>query len=343
MKRNTLSASLLVIVTLFLFAGSGPAQTILYEEHFTDGTTDLTWESAFFDSAGTPLTPMDVDSVADNPSGDGWVGMVYSSDVLGNIGLAVAGDDSITNYKMEAQVYIVPMGGVYHGIMLRTQVDTVSGKVRGYQLVYSPFLNTMRFRYYVSIPDSVRTIREYSSAEIPGGAVTQPGWHSMEIDADGDLFMLYWDGQPLPDIPLVDNTLSNGKFGVYCFDFMGATELACDDIIISTDDTGVGDRPGETGLPKAFSLAQNYPNPFNPMTTIRVDIPDENRLLVTLDIFDLRGRRVRTLVDRPLSGGTHYFAWDGRNDTGSSVPSGTYLYRLSRGRELSTKKMILMK
>jgi hypothetical protein len=342
MKRNTLFVIFPTILMLFLFVGTGSAQTILYEEYFTDGTTDIEWESAFFDS-GTALTPMDVDSVADNPSGDGWVGVVHSDTLLGNIGLAVAGDDSLTDYTMEAQVYIVPFGGVYHGIMVRTQVDTVSGKVRGYQLVYSPFLNTMKFRYYVSIPDSVVTLIEYESSEIPGGAVTEASWHTMEIDADGDLFMLYWDGQPLPGIPLIDNTLTNGKFGIYCFDFMGPTELACDDIIISTDDTGVGDGPGDVGLPKAFNMSQNYPNPFNPMTTIRVDIPDGDQLPVTLDIFDLRGRQVRSLVDKSLSSGPHFFAWDGRNDAGESVPSGTYLYRLTRGTEVSTKKMIMTK
>jgi hypothetical protein len=344
MRIKTSSVTLAALIILFLTPGRSWGQEVLYEEHFTGGTTDLQWESAFFDSLGNPLTPMEVDSVGGNPSGDGWVGIVHSDTLLGNLGLAVAGDSSsLTDYSMEAQIWIKPNTGFYNGIMMRANADTAQGKARGYQLVYSPFLNTLKFRYYVSIPDSIVTIREWDSTEIPGGAVTSPSWHKMKIDAQGDLFFCYWDDQLLPDSPLVDETRTRGNFGIYCFDMFGPTQVLCDDIIVEGQPQGVGEEGKGAGLPRAFNLSQNFPNPFNPMTTIRVNIPDDSRIKAALTIYDIRGRLVRTLAEGPLTKGTHSYAWDGRDDSGRPVPSGTYIYRLTRGSDRSIKKMILAK
>jgi hypothetical protein len=344
MKLKTLFVIGPTLALLFLAAGSAVGQEILFEEHFTGGSTDLEWNSVWTDSLGNPLTPMTTDSVPLNPSGDGWIGIVNSDTTLGNIGLAVAGDASLTDYSMEAQVWIDPSSGWYLGIMMRTQIDTVTGRTYGYQLIYSPFLSVMRFRYYVSIPDDIITIREWDSTEIPGGVVTTPSWHTMKIDAQGDLFFCYWDDQLLPGSPLVDATLTWGIFGMYCFDVFGPVSIGCDDIIIEGEPpTGAGDTTGDVSIPRAFNLSQNYPNPFNPMTTIRVDIPAGETKHADLSIYDLRGRRVRTLVDKPLNAGTHFFAWDGRDDAGRSVPSGTYIYRMKRGEDQYTRKMLLMK
>ncbi len=104
-----------------------------------------------------------------------------------------------------------------------------------------------------------------------------------------------------------------------------------------------GGSGGGIHLPRSFALSQNYPNPFNPVTTIRVDVPAGASLHTSLVIYDLRGRRVRTLVDGPLGGGSHLFTWDGRDDRGESVPSGAYIYRVSRGDRVLSRKMLLMK
>jgi hypothetical protein len=95
-------------------------------------------------------------------------------------------------------------------------------------------------------------------------------------------------------------------------------------------------------LPRGFALHQNYPNPFNPRTTITYEVPGESEVEVSLVIYDLRGRRVRTLVDDRLSPGTHSVVWDGRASFGSPVPSGVYLYRLKAGSFTSTRKMTLL-
>lgn len=97
----------------------------------------------------------------------------------------------------------------------------------------------------------------------------------------------------------------------------------------------------EKNLPSAFALFQNYPNPFNPETNIRFAIPTTTR--VQLEVFDILGRRVRTLVSEQLHAGEHTRVWDGLNDAGANVTSGIYLYRLHAGNYNQTRKLLLLK
>jgi len=90
-------------------------------------------------------------------------------------------------------------------------------------------------------------------------------------------------------------------------------------------------------------LAQNYPNPFNPTTKITYFVPEGGARLVNLVIYDVKGSRVRTLVDEARTVGKYAEVWNGRNDQGHSVSSGVYFYRLSQPGFTSTKKMILLK
>jgi hypothetical protein len=355
MRCKTLFAFVAALALFSLVAGTGFAQDILYEEHFTGGVAALNWESAFTDSLGSPLTPMQVDSIPHNPSGDGWVGIVEADTAsLGGLGCAWVNDTTLTDYSMEAQIYVDVDGedSYYEGIMVRIDQDTTTGVVRGYQLVsnfYPPFfISKLRFRKYSSNPDDIVVLQDYSGTDIPGGAPTTSGWHTFKIDVQGDLFYLYWDDQELPGNPQIDTTSTplpaRGGFGVYCFNITAYTRVLSDDIVVEgPPPQGVGDTPGGVGLPRAFNLSQNYPNPFNPMTTIRVDIPEGTAVQSTLIIYDLRGHKVRTLVDKPLSAGTHLIAWDGRDDSGRQAPSGTYIYRMKRGQEQYTRKMLLMK
>jgi len=102
---------------------------------------------------------------------------------------------------------------------------------------------------------------------------------------------------------------------------------------------------GSSTLPKVFSLSQNYPNPFNPTTTITFDVPGElgEEKQVKLFIYDIRGRKVRTLVDSELEPGSHRIVWNGRNDRGQRVTSGVYLYTIRSGAMTYTKKMLMVK
>jgi hypothetical protein len=115
------------------------------------------------------------------------------------------------------------------------------------------------------------------------------------------------------------------------------------EVTVSVDDEDTN--PNFPSLPRAFSLAQNYPNPFNPSTTISFDLAGTagTSQPVTLNIHDIRGRKVKTLIDSDLEPGRHSVVWDGRNDSGGNVSSGIYLYTLRSEGNHHTRKMIVLK
>jgi flagellar hook assembly protein FlgD len=94
------------------------------------------------------------------------------------------------------------------------------------------------------------------------------------------------------------------------------------------------------------SLGQNYPNPFNPSTKIEYRLPETGaggKTDVSVVVYDVRGSRVRTLVNRAQAAGKHVVEWDGRNDSGSPVGSGIYFYRMTTNGFASVRKMVLLK
>jgi len=103
-----------------------------------------------------------------------------------------------------------------------------------------------------------------------------------------------------------------------------------------TAPTGVGD-----GVPRQTALQQNRPNPFNPTTTIEYSLAVGGR--VSLRVYDVKGRLVRTLVDAQKGPGVYAPVWDGRNDRGESVSTGVYFYRLRAGEKVLTRKAVLLK
>jgi len=93
--------------------------------------------------------------------------------------------------------------------------------------------------------------------------------------------------------------------------------------------------------PKKFSLAQNYPNPFNPQTSIAYTLP--KAATVRLDVFDILGRVVTTLLDKEQSAGTYNVIWNGRDRSGNVVSTGIYFYRFKTNEYAETKKMLFVK
>ncbi|MDP8232823.1 MAG: T9SS type A sorting domain-containing protein, partial [Candidatus Zophobacter franzmannii] len=89
-------------------------------------------------------------------------------------------------------------------------------------------------------------------------------------------------------------------------------------------------------------LSGNYPNPFNPTTTISYSVASNNEN-VEIAIYDIRGRRIRTLINKQISRGEHEIIWDGNDENSQSVASGVYFYRLSTESKTISKKMVLLK
>ncbi|MBN1561997.1 T9SS C-terminal target domain-containing protein, partial [candidate division KSB1 bacterium] len=94
-------------------------------------------------------------------------------------------------------------------------------------------------------------------------------------------------------------------------------------------------------VPLEFALLQNYPNPFNPQTTIRFDLPASAE--VSLVVYDMQGRIVRTLMAGHQGAGVHSAIWNGTDDAGRAVASGLYIYHLTAGEFSDIRKMTLLK
>ncbi len=94
-------------------------------------------------------------------------------------------------------------------------------------------------------------------------------------------------------------------------------------------------------IPGEFALSQNYPNPFNPTTEIYFELPEASP--VRVDVYDILGRLVRTLIERNMTAGRYSVGWDGLDDCGTPVGAGVYFYRLNAGKHTQVKKMAMLR
>ena len=90
-----------------------------------------------------------------------------------------------------------------------------------------------------------------------------------------------------------------------------------------------------------FGLSQNYPNPFKEVTEIEFKLAKTSK--IKLDILNINGQLVRTLVNNILESGSHQVVWDSRDNAGKYIPSGIYLYRLTVNEFVQTKSMVLLR
>jgi hypothetical protein len=94
-------------------------------------------------------------------------------------------------------------------------------------------------------------------------------------------------------------------------------------------------------LPSAIALNQNYPNPFNPETNIEFALPKGGN--VSIEVFNVLGQKVKTLISEYKDAGTYSVRWDGTNNNGMAVPSGVYFYRMVTEGFSQTNKMIMLR
>lgn len=134
------------------------------------------------------------------------------------------------------------------------------------------------------------------------------------------------DGIAIDSLPDHDRMYVTGKDSRYIWQY-----------VVPALETGVDDGPPAPVL----ELHANYPNPFNPRTTITYRLARD--LPVQLAVYDLNGRRVRTLVNETREAGLHSVDWNGADDCGRAVATGTYLYRLTTGQEVRSRRMVLVR
>jgi plastocyanin len=131
---------------------------------------------------------------------------------------------------------------------------------------------------------------------------------------------------------------SPGSFPYFCVPhcFSGMTGTITVEMV-----TGILDGRDAAALPEEFDLGQNFPNPFNASTVITYTVMTTAE--VSLEVFDILGRRVLTLVHDRLSPGIYEATWEGRDTAGREVASGVYFYRLITNDQTYTKTMVMMK
>ena len=153
-----------------------------------------------------------------------------------------------------------------------------------------------------------------------------------------------WEGEDNIDIAPLFCDAANGNYSLRqgsaclpennnCNALMGAISESCSATSAEDSDDQV--------IPIEFALHQNYPNPFNPRTVISYALPRSSHVAVT--VYNILGQRVRRLIDTYQPAGWHTIQWDGKDQRGQSVATGIYLYRISAGDYVKTKKMLLLK
>jgi hypothetical protein len=145
----------------------------------------------------------------------------------------------------------------------------------------------------------------------------------------------------------------------YSFDLMEIVELTFSDVALMLEtmdnsydfmfsdilfmDFSEGTNAGDTELVPGFSaiLEQNYPNPFNPNTNIRFILEEPTQ--VEIEVFNLKGQKVRTLVNGSYGAGDFIVNWNGKNDDNRDEPSGVYFYKMNTNSNSKIRKMILLR
>jgi hypothetical protein len=170
--------------------------------------------------------------------------------------------------------------------------------------------------------------QEVETRVTPGGMETFWGPELAALDSDGDGFT---NGEELQD--------PNGEW------MEGMAQPG--DISLVTAPGDSNSKPSATsvtdlfGNPAIYELHGNYPNPFNPSTNIQFTIPQPGN--VKIDIYNINGELVSSLTNKDFAIGTHSVTWNGKDNSGSSVSSGIYLYRMTSNNFVQSNRMLLLK
>ncbi len=189
------------------------------------------------------------------------------------------------------------------------------------------------------------TLREVNTAGFEVFRATASGGEYQRVRSYRDSEALKGAGNA--DHPLsyhfTDQNLVNGQEYWYKIDVVGIAGERATYGPIRVTPTSLAVSPLDGVVPQSLVLHQNYPNPFNPSTTVRFDLPagDVPFYDVQLEIFDVRGQRVKTLLKGKYAPGSYALQWDGTGERGDRVPSGIYIYRLITPDFRQAHKMIL--
>ncbi|HHS51193.1 MAG TPA: T9SS type A sorting domain-containing protein [candidate division Zixibacteria bacterium] len=159
----------------------------------------------------------------------------------------------------------------------------------------------------------------------------------MMFDCNVDTIHIYvWD---CVDEPGAEGTM--GEFSAKKAAYPSPTEMGMDQITLRRYAIGIGIDDKTPDMPREYSLAQNMPNPFNATTTINYALPEDAE--VRIEVTNILGNKVATIVDGWETAGYKRIVWDGRDHQGQELPSGVYFYQIRANSFNDKKRAILMK
>ncbi len=165
-----------------------------------------------------------------------------------------------------------------------------------------------------------------------------PGDNQIQPEVDFVFNYNYYETYEL-QMNLIVTSYLGGESNTSNWDVGGVKMIYASDFILNEGQQELS--MGEELNPHAYVLYPAYPNPFNPITTLRYDLPEDAQ--VRIIIFDITGRKIKSLVNDQQSAGFKSVIWDATNESGKPVSAGMYLYRISAGDFHSVKKMVLLK
>ncbi len=169
-------------------------------------------------------------------------------------------------------------------------------------------------------------------------------WTVSEIDEDVRFVILRGSGSPIRFIEIKPDVVTRDGVSFVFKDSdlePGMTYWYRVDILYGDERSALFESDPVCIPAISLSLFQNHPNPFNPTTTINYYLPENCPVL--LEIFDVSGKRIATLINESQEKGQYSMEWNGQDQNGNAVSSGTYFYRLKAGKETISKKMILLR
>ena len=166
------------------------------------------------------------------------------------------------------------------------------------------------------------------------------------VDSDDNPLGIEPGMGPILEIEVEFNTNFSNPSVVFMIDTVYSEDFNSNPLVAVADDFGqfTGDMVSldfDNSFPSSFTLHSNYPNPFNPSTKISYSIPESGD--ISLNIYDMRGRRIKSLVNKNQTSGRYLVEWNATDDYANNVGAGVYIYQLRSGNKTLSQKMVLMK
>ena len=294
------------------------------------GTLDVDFDGSASSDNGSVVS-WDWDFGDGNTASGEVVSHTFASLGTFSVTLTVTDDEGATGATTMDVDVVDDSGGTMHIASISTEVLRSGGAANAF--------STIVVLDQDQNPVEGATVTGTFSGDLSGSDTAVTDVNGETVLASDELFVRPVDlGSCVDDVTHPTLTYDPGQNddpGFACS--MASPAMASHDAINATK----GEIMNEVDVPHEFALIGNYPNPFNPTTTIRFDVPEATK--VRLEVYDIMGRRVATLVNNELQAGRHEVSWNAQNDAGLSVSSGLYLYRLEAGSFTATSRMVLSK